>query len=42
MENQPRYYDAVWAALNNQLYVTSLSSPLVADEVAYILRVSIA
>lgn len=38
MENQPRYYDPVWAALNNALYVTTLSTHLTAGEIAYILE----
>lgn len=37
MENHPRYFDVVWAALRSGLYVTPVNSYLTADEVAYIL-----
>ena len=36
LENHPRYFDAVWAALRSGLYYTPVSSHLGADEAAYI------
>jgi len=37
-ENQPRYFEVVWAALRSGLYVTTVNSHLSAEEVAYILE----
>lgn len=37
-ENQPRYFEVMWAALRSGLYVTTINSYLSADEVAYILE----
>ena len=37
MENQPRFLEAVWAALRSGLYITAINSHLTAEEVAYIL-----
>jgi long-chain acyl-CoA synthetase len=36
-ENQPRYFEVMWAALRSGLYVTTVNSYLSAEEVAYIL-----
>jgi long-chain acyl-CoA synthetase len=38
MENHPNYYAPVWAALNNALYFTSISTHLTAAEIAFIVR----
>jgi long-chain acyl-CoA synthetase len=38
MENHLDYFDAVWAALNSGLYITTLSSHLTREEIAYILN----
>lgn len=38
MENHPRYFEVVWAALRSGLYITTINSYLAADEVSYILR----
>jgi long-chain acyl-CoA synthetase len=38
LENHPRYYEALWATQNNQLYFTSLNTHLTAPELAYILQ----
>ncbi len=37
-ENQPCYFEVMWAALRSGLYVTTINSYLAADEVAYILE----
>jgi acyl-CoA synthetase (AMP-forming)/AMP-acid ligase II len=37
MENHPRYFEVVWAALRSGLYLTTINSYLTAEEVAYIL-----
>lgn len=36
-ENQPRFFEVMWAALRSGLYVTTINSYLSAEEVAYIL-----
>ncbi len=36
-ENQPRYFEVMWAALRSGLYVTTINSYLSVDEVGYIL-----
>lgn len=36
-ENQPRYFEVMWAALRSGLYITTINSYLAAEEVAYIL-----
>ncbi len=36
-ENQPRFFEVMWAALRSGLYITTINSYLSADEVAYIL-----
>jgi long-chain acyl-CoA synthetase len=36
LENHPRYFDAVWAALRSGLYYTPINWHLTAEEVAYI------
>jgi len=36
-ENQPRYFEVMWAALRSGLYVTTINSYLSPEEVAYIL-----
>ncbi|MCU4187471.1 AMP-binding protein [Acidiferrimicrobium sp. IK] len=38
MENHPRYFEVVWAALRSGLYLTSVNSYLTAEEVSYILH----
>jgi acyl-CoA synthetase (AMP-forming)/AMP-acid ligase II len=38
MENHPRYFEVVWAALRSGLYLTTINSYLTAEEVAYILE----
>ena len=37
-ENQPRYFEVMWAALRSGLYVTTINSYLSVDEVGYILE----
>jgi acyl-CoA synthetase (AMP-forming)/AMP-acid ligase II len=37
MENHPRYFEVVWAALRSGLYLTTVNSYLTASEVGYIL-----
>lgn len=37
-ENQPRFFEVMWAALRSGLYVTTINSCLSAEEVGYILR----
>jgi long-chain acyl-CoA synthetase len=37
MENHPRYFEVVWAALRSGLYLTAINSYLTAEEVGYIL-----
>ena len=37
-ENQPRFFEVMWAALRSGLYVTTINSYLTAEEVAYILQ----
>lgn len=37
-ENQPRYFEVMWAALRSGLYITTINSYLSAEEVAYILN----
>ncbi|MDP2293800.1 MAG: AMP-binding protein, partial [Actinomycetota bacterium] len=36
-ENQPRFFEVMWAALRSGLYVTTINSYLSAEEVGYIL-----
>jgi len=36
MENNPRYFDAVWAALRSGLYITPINRYLTGEEAAYI------
>ena len=36
-ENQPRFFEVMWAALRSGLYVTTINSYLSPEEVAYIL-----
>ena len=38
MENHPRYFDAVWAALRSGLYFTPVNWHLTAPEVAYVVQ----
>jgi acyl-CoA synthetase (AMP-forming)/AMP-acid ligase II len=38
MENHPRYFEVVWAALRSGLYLTAINSYLTAEELGYILR----
>ena len=37
-ENQPRFFEVMWAALRSGLYVTTINSYLSAEEVGYILQ----
>jgi long-chain acyl-CoA synthetase len=37
-ENTPLYYEAVWAGLNNGMYVTAINNKLTTEEVAYIIN----
>ena len=37
MENHPRYFEVVWAALRSGLYLTTVNSYLTSEEVGYIL-----
>ena len=37
MENQPKFFDVVWAALRSGLYITAVNSHLTPSELAYIL-----
>lgn len=37
MENHPRYFEVVWAALRSGLYLTTINSYLTAEEAGYIL-----
>ncbi len=37
-ENQPRFFEVMWAALRSGLYVTTINSYLSSEEVAYILE----
>ena len=37
-ENQPRFFEVMWAALRSGLYVTTINSYLSPEEVAYILN----
>ena len=37
MENHPRYFETVWAALRSGLYLTTVNSYLTAEEAGYIL-----
>ena len=36
-ENQPRFFEVMWAALRSGLYVTTINSYLSAEELGYIL-----
>jgi acyl-CoA synthetase (AMP-forming)/AMP-acid ligase II len=38
LENHPRYFEVVWAALRSGLYYTPINCHLTADEVAYIVE----
>ena len=38
LQNDPRYFDAVWAALRSGLYYTPVNWHLTAGEVAYIVE----
>lgn len=38
LENHPRYFEVVWAALRSGLYYTPVNSHLTAEEVAFIVR----
>jgi long-chain acyl-CoA synthetase len=38
MENHPRYFEVVWAALRSGLYLTPVNRHLAADEVRYVLE----
>src|SRR4051812_26857208 len=38
MENHPRFFDVVWAALRSGLYITAINSHLTAPEVSYIVQ----
>ena len=37
MENHPRYFEVVWAALRSGLYLTTINRYLTTEEAAYIL-----